>query len=269
MNATAQIFLSYAREDRQKVESLYQQLSDAGFRPWMDTKDILAGEKWQRSIQHALQQSQFFLACLSLTSVIKRSYLRREFREALEKRQEMLDSDIYLIPVRLEECEIPEELREHQGVDLFAEDGWTRLVEALQVGMERRGEGSQQKPLPHERPTPRPGSAPAGTQTEVTHPSPVRGTQTGSSSPRQDTTQVPPAADAPAHASALRRILVERFSLEELRTLCFDLSIDYDALGGEGKEARARELIAHLQRRRQLDQLTNYIRQHRPDIQFG
>jgi hypothetical protein len=245
VNAAAQIFLSYAREDRQKVESLYQQLSDAGFRPWMDTKDIFAGEKWQRSIQHALQQSQFFLACLSVTSVTKRSYLRREFREALEKRQEMLDSDIYLIPVRLEECEIPEELREHQGVDLFAEDGWTRLVKALQAGMERRGEG-----IPH-------------------HPGLVRGTQLGLSSPRQDTTQVPAAADAPAHASALRRMLVERFSLEELRSLCFDLSIDYDALGGEGKEARARELIAHLQRRRQLDQLTSYIRQHRPDIQFG
>jgi hypothetical protein len=64
VNATAQIFLSYAREDRQKVESLYQRLSDAGFRPWMDIKNILPGEKWQRSIQHALQQSQFFLACL-------------------------------------------------------------------------------------------------------------------------------------------------------------------------------------------------------------
>jgi hypothetical protein len=235
----------------------------------MDTENILGGEKWQRSIQHALQQSQFFLACLSVTSVIKRSYLRRELREALEKRQEMLDSDIYLIPVRLEECEIPEELREHQWVDLFEEDGWTRLVEALQVGIERRGDGIQQKPLPHERLAPRPGSAPAGTYTEVTQPSTVRGTQPGSSTPQQDTTQVPPAADATAHTSALRRILVERFNLEELRTLCFDLSIDYDALGGEGKEARARELIAYLQRRRQLDQVTSYIRQHRPDIQFG
>jgi hypothetical protein len=234
----------------------------------MDIKNILPGEKWQRSIQHALQQSQFFLACLSQTSVTKRSYLRREFREALEKRQEMLDSDIYLIPVRLEECEIPEELREHQGVDLFAEDGWTRIVKALQAGMERRGEVSQQKPLPHESPRPRPGSVPAGTHTEVTHPSPV-GTQLGSSSPRQDTTQVPSAADATAHASNLRRILVERFDLEELRTLCSDLSIDYDALRGEGKEARARELIAYLQRRRQLDRLTSYIRQHRQDIQFG
>jgi Archaea-specific editing domain of threonyl-tRNA synthetase len=30
VNAAAQIFLSYAREDTQKVESLYQQLSDVG-----------------------------------------------------------------------------------------------------------------------------------------------------------------------------------------------------------------------------------------------
>ena len=268
MNATPQIFLNYAREDRQKVESLYQQLSNAGFRPWMDTKNILGGEQWQRSIQHALQQSQFFLACLSVTSVSKRSYLRREMREALEKLQEMLDSDIYLIPVRLEECEIPEELREHQWVDLFAEDGYTRLVEALRVGMERRGEGIQQKPLPHERLAPRPGVAPAKTRTQITHPGTVRGAQLGSPSPPQDTTQSPP-ADATAHASALRRILVERFNLEELRTLCFDLSIDYDALRGEGKEALARELIVHLQRRLKLEQLTTYIRQHRPDIQFG
>jgi hypothetical protein len=57
-------------------------------------------------------------------------------------------------------------------------------------------------------------------------------------------------------------MLVERFDTEELRTLCSDLSIDRDALRGEGKEARARELIAYLQRRRQLDQLTSYIRQH-------
>jgi hypothetical protein len=181
VNAAPQIFLNYAREDRQKVEALYQQLSDAGFRSWMDTKNILGGEQWQRSIQHALQQSQFFLACLSVTSVIKRSYLRRELREALEKRKEMLDSDIYLIPVRLEECEIPEELRVHQWVDLFTEDGWTRLVEALQVGMERRGEGIQQKPLPHERPTSRYESAQAGTHTERTQPGTVRGTQPGPS----------------------------------------------------------------------------------------
>jgi len=34
----AQIFLSYARDDRKKVEKLYQKLLAAGFKPWMDVK---------------------------------------------------------------------------------------------------------------------------------------------------------------------------------------------------------------------------------------
>ena len=33
----------------------------------------------------------------------------------------------------------------------------------------------------------------------------------------------------------LRQLLTKHFSLEELRTLSFDLGIDFDEIGGEGK----------------------------------
>jgi hypothetical protein len=66
--------------------------------------------------------------------------------------------------------------------------------------------------------------------------------------------------------ASLRRFLVERFDLEELRTLCFDLGVDYDGLRGEGKEAKARELIAYMQRRGQLVGLIAAIRRERGDI---
>jgi hypothetical protein len=138
--AAAQIFLSYAREDKAEVERLYQKLSDAGFEPWIDTKDILPGEQWKSSIQKAIRRSDFFLACLSKNSVSKRGWIQKEIKGALDMWEEKLDSDIYLIPVRLEDCEVPERLRDFQWVDLFEEDGWTRLVEAIQVGMERRAE---------------------------------------------------------------------------------------------------------------------------------
>lgn len=92
MTAPAQIFLSYAREDRKGVEKLYQRLSEAGFTPWMDTKDIHPGEKWQPRIQEAIRQSHFFLACLSTRSVNKRGFIRREFQDAVEKVKEMLES---------------------------------------------------------------------------------------------------------------------------------------------------------------------------------
>jgi hypothetical protein len=136
----AQVFLGYAREDEEKVEQLYQKLADAGFKPWMAKKDILPGEEWELAIQKAIQRSDFFLACLSANSVNKRGYLQKEIKDALDIWQKMLEDDIYLIPVRLEDCKVPESLRKFHWVDLFEEDGWTRLVEAIQVGIERRKE---------------------------------------------------------------------------------------------------------------------------------
>jgi len=128
------IFLSYAREDRDKVENLHGRLSDAGFKPWMDTKEILPGEAWAFGIQKAIRSSDFFLACLSPNSVSKRGSLQTEIRDALRIWQEKLESDIHLIPVRLEDCQIPESLRDFQWVDLFEKDGWDKLVRAMQIG---------------------------------------------------------------------------------------------------------------------------------------
>jgi hypothetical protein len=53
-----------------------------------------------------------------------------------------------------------------------------------------------------------------------------------------------PAATRQIAPTDLRLILSLHFDLEEFRTLCFDLGIDFDNLRGEGKEAKARELVA-------------------------
>jgi hypothetical protein len=137
---SAQIFLSYAREDEDKVDDIYRKLSRAGFKPWMDTYDLLPGEQWKSSIKKAIQDSDFFLACLSNRSVKKRSYLQREFREALDLWQEKMESDIYLIPVRLDDCEVPDILSDFHWVNMYESDGWTRLEKAIQEGMKRRSD---------------------------------------------------------------------------------------------------------------------------------
>ncbi len=66
--------------------------------------------------------------------------------------------------------------------------------------------------------------------------------------------------------SVLRNILVERYSTDELRNCCFDLSVDYDDLPGEGKASKARELVSFLDRRNRLADLVHIGRQQRPDI---
>ena len=137
-HAAAQIFLCYARQDEDAVRELYQRLSAAGFKPWMDQEDIYPGEQWQGSIERAIEQADFFLACLSTHAVSRRGFLQREIKTALDRWQEKLHSDIYLIPARLEPCEVPDVLSHFQWVDLYQERGWPRLLRALQIGLERR-----------------------------------------------------------------------------------------------------------------------------------
>ena len=124
------VFLNYAREDEAKVERLYQKLADAGFRPWMAKRDILPGQRWQSSIRQAIQDADFVLICLSKHSAGKRGWVQREIRSALGIADGMLDSDVYLIPVRFTDCEVPEWLQNFQWVDLFEQDGWTRLAQS-------------------------------------------------------------------------------------------------------------------------------------------
>lgn len=64
----------------------------------------------------------------------------------------------------------------------------------------------------------------------------------------------------------LRQILIKHFSEGELRTLCFDVGIDYDDLPGDGKANKARELVAHFERRNKIAELIFIIAQHRPSI---
>jgi len=62
----------------------------------------------------------------------------------------------------------------------------------------------------------------------------------------------------------LRRILDERFDLQEAKNLCFDLGIDFDNLPGEGKKTR--EVVAYCQRHSGLDELTTSIARLRPGV---
>ena len=72
--------------------------------------------------------------------------------------------------------------------------------------------------------------------------------------------------DQISQATHLRRILSTRLGLEEIRTLCLYLGVDYEDLGGEGRSAKARELVIYLQRREELSRLVGWLKRHRPDV---
>ena len=145
------IFISYVRQDKERVEAIYDKLAEAGFKPWMDTRDVLGGQLWRPSIEQAIRNADYFLACISRRSVSKRGFLQKEIRDALSLWNEKLPDDIFLIPVRLESCKVPEGLSQFQWIDLFEAKGWGQLMKALEVGSSPRklsGGGQERKKKP-------------------------------------------------------------------------------------------------------------------------
>jgi len=134
---TPTIFISYAKEDKEKAISIYQDLSELGFNLWIDKKNILPGEIWKNSIYRALKESELILILLS-SNANKRGFFQTEIGFALEKCQEMLDTDIYLIPVRLENCAVPDKLCNFQWVDYYKSDGRIMLEKAIRTGISQR-----------------------------------------------------------------------------------------------------------------------------------
>ena len=64
--------------------------------------------------------------------------------------------------------------------------------------------------------------------------------------------------------NALLRFLENHYTLDGLKTLCFNLFVDYDNLGGDTKNAKARELILHLERVGRLPDLLAQLGRERP-----
>lgn len=62
-------------------------------------------------------------------------------------------------------------------------------------------------------------------------------------------------------AQKLYHKIAAKFSKEGLKTLCFQVGVDYDNLPGDGKQAKARELVVHLVRLGQLATLESAVAQ--------
>ena len=139
MMKISHLFLSYAREDGKQVESLYDRLEAAGFRPWMDRRDLLPGQVWESRILQAVREATVFITCLSRHSINKRGFLQKEIKTALDEWQKKLESDIYLIPLRLAECELPPSLQKFQCFDLFVKESWDHLCRALEIALRDDG----------------------------------------------------------------------------------------------------------------------------------
>jgi hypothetical protein len=137
------VFISYIREDTADADRLQQVLEAAGVRVWRDKSDLWPGEDWREKIRRAITDNALvFIACFSRKSVArKRSYQNEEMALAIEQLRLRRPGEPWLIPVRFDDCEIPNldigsgrTLTSIQRADLFgdhSDEGTFRLVQAV------------------------------------------------------------------------------------------------------------------------------------------
>ncbi len=159
-------FISYVREDSAHADRLQGALEAAGIPVWRDIANIQPGDDWRRNVRHAITNgSAVFIACFSGASVNRSvSYQNEELTQAIELMRQRRPDDPWLIPVRFDDCKIPDldigagrTLSSIHSVDLFGDrssDGVARLIAAV-LRILARGQSTVPAPMPNSPAQPR------------------------------------------------------------------------------------------------------------------
>lgn len=123
-----QTFISYSRVNQQFAIRLACGLKSAGFCVWMDQFNIPTGARWDDEIEKALRESQIFLFIMTSASIVSDN--------AKDEVGYAIDHGMRILPVLLEECEIPLRLRRLQYVD-FTEKSFDEGIKSAQELLSR------------------------------------------------------------------------------------------------------------------------------------
>lgn len=126
------VFLCHSSKDKPKVRQYYERLkAEKWINPWLDVEQLLPGMNWDKEIKSAVKSSDVVLVFLSKFSVGKEGYIQKEIKQALDVADEKPDGTIFIIPLRLEDCEVPDRLSQWQWLNLYEDESYGRLIKAL------------------------------------------------------------------------------------------------------------------------------------------
>lgn len=140
------IFLAHASEDKPFVRNLYRMLKENGLNPWIDEEDLPPAVPYDKYIHNVIEQSRFFVICISRQSVHKIGYVQKEIKRALKRLEEMPAGYTYIIPALMDDIELPDisvgtvNLIDYQAARLFSQKGLLKFVRFLQQEINGAGE---------------------------------------------------------------------------------------------------------------------------------
>lgn len=102
-------FISYSRVNKEFASKLAKGLRTAGYHIWFDLMDIPTGSRWDDEVENALRECSIFLIILTPAAIASEN-VKDEIGYAI-------DHGKRLLPILLENCDVPLRLRRFQYVD--------------------------------------------------------------------------------------------------------------------------------------------------------
>lgn len=134
------VFLCHASQDKAIVHELYQQLLGVEWiEPWLDAKKLLPGQDWQAEIKNAVETADSVIIFLSNTSISKDGFVQKELRLAKDLALQKTEGSIFLIPIRISDCDVPSNLRNYHWANYFGKEKnqcYTNLLASLKLRLD-------------------------------------------------------------------------------------------------------------------------------------
>jgi hypothetical protein len=131
----SEVFISYAREDKERIAPILEGLRSLGLAAWTDAP-LNSGEHWDAEIERCLREAKVVLVCWSKDSIHS---VRVNGEASVAQSQDKLASCL------LEECNAPAQFQSQKAENLsdwtggFDHAGWHELVKRISAFVGRPG----------------------------------------------------------------------------------------------------------------------------------
>lgn len=124
------IFISYSHENKEFVDQLARQLVASNAHIWLDRWELYVGDSIVQKVQDAITAASALIIVLSKASVAS-EWCKKELNIGIIR--ELEEKRVIVLPVLLEDCEIPAFLKDKMYADFrtVPDEGLHKVLEAI------------------------------------------------------------------------------------------------------------------------------------------
>lgn len=136
----ADVFVSYAREDKDRIVLIVQGLKELGLSVWLDKERQTPGSHFDEVIEKEIAEANAVVVCWSRSSV-KSQWVKGEAAAAIDPEK----GEEKLVPCLLEPCKIPIQFQSYHAEELYdwagdlGHAGWRKIVGTIGGLVKREG----------------------------------------------------------------------------------------------------------------------------------